>query len=468
MKSFENKPRVGEYTASGRPSERVARIPGGQRERAPGTEARSTTFVFFLLIVYILLVHLRLYEYAALSETFKGIPLLPGLIISMLIAWAITLPRNFDAAQLPLSIGLLVWVPLTLALTGWISGTIEEFANFTPIIILFLIAATTIDTLPRLRVTFFALGAAMTFIALHGIDQKENEIGWSGAMMIQDRITYVGILNDPNDLALALLVAVPMVMSFVRRKGSKLVAVAALCSTTTMLYAIYLTNSRGAIIALGAMILVLSFKKYGMTKGLLLTPVLLLALIVAAPDRASEISADEASASGRIEAWYSGFQMLKSRPISGVGKGQFTEHHIRTAHNSYVLTFAELGIIGYFLWFSMIAVSARMLLTIIRDHTSTRDPPHTDDVWAEHRRLALILLCSLTAFSTAAFFLSRSYIITLYLILAMVVGLYQSARLRRPDLPPMRLKELWGWLVKLSIGSIISMWVATRILLAYN
>lgn len=441
------------------------------RTRATARPAPAKISVAFgLLAIYVFLVYLRPYEYESLAPAFRGVPLLPFLLLSMLIVWVATIRKNFDAAQLPLGIGLMFWAPLTVALTGWFGGASEEFISFTPIMVLFLIAATTIDTPARLRALFLIVGFTTTVMALHGIDQKQNEIGWSGARLVQDRITYVGFLNDPNDLALALLVSIPMVLSFAHRRGNKFIGLLALSSTALMLYAVYLTNSRGAIVALAAMIMVYSLTRYGTRKSLFLAPVLLAVLVMAAPGRIAEISGDDDSATGRLSAWYEGFQMFKDRPISGVGKSQFMEHHRRTAHNSYVLALAELGLVGYFLWFSMLAVSVRMLLTLLRGPTP---PPAIDDPtealeWAEYRRLARVLFYSMTAFATAAFFLSRSYTITLYLLLAMIIGLYQSARQRWPELPTMQLKSLFGWLVKVSLISIFAIWLVTRILLTYT
>ena len=40
--------------------------------------------------------------------------------------------------------------------------------------------------------------------------------------------------------------------------------------------------------------------------------------------------------------------MLKSHPLTGVGFDQYLEYHTRVAHNSFVETFAELGLIGAF------------------------------------------------------------------------------------------------------------------------
>ena len=389
----------------------------------------------------------------------------------MLITWIATVRKCFDAAQFPLSIGLLAWVPLSVAMTGWIGGAIEQFSSFTPIMIFFLISATTIDTPARLNKLFFIIGTVSAVIALHGIEQSQLAVGWSGATLIQERITYVGFLNDPNDLAQLLLVSVPMVLSFLHRRGNFFLAIVGVAATSAMLYSVYLTNSRGAIVALAVMAMVFSIFRYGFKKSLFLSPILLAVIFVASPGRISEISADEASASGRIEAWYDGFQMLKSHPIFGVGKSQFIEHHERTAHNSFVLALAELGVIGYFFWFSLIAVSGRMLITLLGAHIlqSENDSPSDIAEREEHRRLARVLLYSLTGFCVTAFFLSRSYTITLYLLVAMIVGLYQSARSRCwPSLPAMTLKELSGWLIKLVLASIFALWLTTRILLAFN
>ena len=56
------------------------------------------------------------------------------------------------------------------------------------------------------------------------------------------------------------------------------------------------------------------------------------------------ISSKEQSAAERIEAWSVGLELLKWRPLFGAGYGNFTDHHHLTAHNSFVLCFAELGL----------------------------------------------------------------------------------------------------------------------------
>jgi hypothetical protein len=79
--------------------------------------------------------------------------------------------------------------------------------------------------------------------------------------------------------------------------------------------------------------------------------------------------------------------------------------------------------------------------------------------------MARTLLFSLTGFFSAAFFLSRSYVILLYLLAGLVVGYYTGARTRWPTLPEFALqKDIIRWPV-LSLLGIVALYVVTRVLL---
>ena len=79
--------------------------------------------------------------------------------------------------------------------------------------------------------------------------------------------------------------------------------------------------------------------------------------------------------------------------------------------------------------------------------------------------MALTLLLSLCGLFCAAFFLSRSYMIVLYLFAAMVTGYYIGARQRHPSLPDLRLSDSgWRW-VPAAAGSIAALFVLVAVLL---
>src|SRR5919198_72393 len=126
------------------------------------------------------------------------------------------------------------------------------------------------------------------------------------------------------------------------------------------LYAIFLTHSRGAVLGLASLLFFGMRKALGLVKTGLLVGVLLVAVVVTNAAGGRGFSAQEESAGDRILAWSEGLTMLRHQPLFGVGYNSFTEHHSITAHNSFVLCFAELGLIGYFMWLAL-------AVTVFRD-----------------------------------------------------------------------------------------------------
>jgi putative inorganic carbon (hco3(-)) transporter len=326
----------------------------------------------------------------------------------------------------------------------------------------------------------FALGAIV--LALHGVDQFYNGIGWTGMDLSEDnRIQYVGIFNDPNDLGLLFATTLPMVF-YLSGRGGFLGRIFWLMGASLLLYAIYLTNSRGAILAVVAIGAVYLWRRRGLVTAAALSSFGLMGLMLL-PSRMQELDVDESSAFGRVDAWYEGLHMFLSHPLFGVGAGNFTDYNDLTAHNSFVLVLAETGFIGYILWFAFVGYSFWMMLTILRyqpepaersagehDPAKTGEAPTPDEQaraaeWQGERSLALTLLLSLCGMFAAAFFLSRSYTVVMYLLAAVVVGHYVSVRRRFPGLPGFSLiDDGWRW-VLISVASIVALFIIVALLM---
>ena len=149
--------------------------------------------------------------------------------------------------------------------------------------------------------------------------------------------------------------------------------------------------------------------------------------------------------------------MLKDRPIFGVGFNAFGEYHRGlTAHNSYVLCFSEMGLVGYFVWMSLIVVSMIEL-------TRIRSLPGNFGEIAELRKCAGVLRLAFSTFLVAAFFLSRTYILTLYLLVAMSMALGDIARRGQYGIPPMITKYWCKQTVIWVAASIGIVYLAVRI-----
>jgi len=444
---------------------------------------------FFYLLAYLAILYIRPHEYVpALMNT----PILSLLLGTAFLIWVVRQAKNLEAPQFWLMPVLTLMLMLSVMFSGWLGGGIKVFTDFAPVVMLFYMVATSVDSLQRLRQIFLVLGVSATVISWHGIDQIARGIGWTGAELSQGtRITYLGFLNDPNDLSMALVMVLPMLLYLAR--GQKLLPrVAWLVAAGAVVYAIYLTNSRGAILAVGAMLGLYGVLRYGVLRSVIVLPLLMLPILLLGPSRMSEMSADEDSAEGRIEAWYEGVQLLIMRPLFGVGKGQFADHHGLTAHNSFVLAFAELGLIGYFFWLSVIVISWLMVQRLVLagadgpsapapttltpptvpaplrdpDKKPPKPPPtHWDELQVAGRTLWYGYIGGLVS----AFFLSRSYVVILYLHIALIVAVFQMARKERPDsFPPIPFGPMAGRMAALSLGSVVGLWFMTRVLLAFT
>ena len=441
---------------------------------------------FFFLLLYIVVLYIRPQEYV---PVLMGTPLVPVSLLTATAFWLMAQAKNFEASQHRLMLCLLGAMFVSVLLTGWLTGAIDVVTEFIPTLLLFYVTATSVDSLKRVRDLSIVLTAVSTVIAIHGSEQFASElgIGWTGAKMIEERITYLGFLGDPNDLSMAFLMTLPLTLYVAKVSGSFLVRIACYASAGTVLYAIYLCNSRGSMLGLLAMVVFYAIQRFGWVRSVIVGPALLIPLLLLAPSRVSEISADEDSAAGRIDAWYEGFEMFRSHPLFGVGKGLFTEHHPLTAHNSFVLAIAELGTVGYFFWLAILIVSAVMLARILRAPepeqrpapvvvpgtfgAAAPAPPVNADMsmsWADLQLAARALAYSLIGSLVTAFFLSRSYVVFLFLLVAMIVAIYQMARARWPSFAPVRATDMTGTLVLMDLGSLVFLWILTKVLLGFS
>jgi O-antigen ligase len=260
------------------------------------------------------------------------------------------------------------------------------------------------------------------------------------------RIRALGFMHDPNDLAMGMIVALGLVLGTwkARLQVSQLLLAAA---AVALVYGIYLTRSRGGAVAL----LVVLWKVVASRIGRVPALVLLVALAVGSMaldfgGRPLSRQLDE-SASERLVAWTEGFEMLKAQPVLGVGYGQFLDYHPLTAHNSLVLCFAETGLLGSFFWVSLLVVTLIELQGLKK--LSGHEP--FDDMarrWAEGLQLALI------GFIAAAFFLSRTFVPTLYLIIGLSAALAAIARRADRAIPLPPLPALAMLVLACELGSI--------------
>jgi putative inorganic carbon (HCO3(-)) transporter len=439
--------------------------------------------VFIAMMLYLLLVLIRPQDYPALVDSF-GLPLQPLMLLVAAGFWLLSPHKRFDAphyAVLLLFFGVLMF---SHVFNGWFGGALEQFEKFAPVVLAFVVFANGIDRRERVLRTMAVFAISAAVLSLHGIEQKELGVGWTGIGLSQGtRIQYVGIFNDPNDLGMLFVACVPMAVYLGSRGG--LMGLRRLFWMTIaaiLVYGIYLTDSRGSLLALLAVMGVYVWQ----TRGVFVAGVLGVAavgVLLALPSRFNEIDVEEASAQGRVDSWYEGLQMFQAHPLFGVGPDMYSDYHHLTAHNSFVLILAETGIVGFTLWLAFVLYCFRMMwvgsrppgelawqseVALDADGDAETALAELDAIEArivEGRAIAMTLLLSLVGFFTCAFFLSRSYVIVLYLLAALVVAHYVDMRRDDPTLPGFSFgDDLLLWPV-VGVAGAVGLYVMVKILL---
>ncbi|VAX34852.1 hypothetical protein MNBD_UNCLBAC01-1094 [hydrothermal vent metagenome] len=388
---------------------------------------------FITLLLYIFCTIIRPQDW---MPEFHGIRLINYLSIAtavFLIFEKLGAKKNIfiKVPQNKLMLGFFFAILMSHVAHFYFAGLTMAFTKFSVTLILFFLLLNGLNTEKKFKIAIWFMVGLVFILVFQGIYQFKNGYGWAGqSILIQGhgsisptiRITWIGIFNDPNDLALMFVIASGIALAFSFSKSNFILRLISLTILGYLFYGIYLTNSRGGLLALMTTIFFYFVKK---TKKFILGGIigggLAAGVFALGPSRLGLISTQEASANTRVNLWYEGVLMFKSSPLFGVGYRMFTDQLPQTAHNSYILAAAELGFFGLFFWMALIYSSFKGL-SIIQNHDQ------------QLRTYAVGLQSSLVGFCTAAFFLSRTYVILPYILFAFSGALMFVAQQKNKNL----------------------------------
>ena len=258
-----------------------------------------------------------------------------------------------------------------------------------------------------------------------GADYQCEKIGWFGTTSIgHGRVRYRGVLQDPNELALAGGVGLPLAFAFGQvGKGSFGRRALGVVSFALVLLCAVLTASRGGQLVFLAVLATYFVHRFGVV-GLLLGGVLALPLLLLGGRGGEDASS---STLERMDCWAEAISMWRSHPVLGVGLGQFTEHHYMTAHNSYLLALAELGFPGMLLFGAVLYSSAKIPVAALR-HLRGAVAPEIQAGAELIRAWAVALIAAFIGLAVGIFFLSFTYHYVLWIYLGLSGALYSAVR----------------------------------------
>lgn len=419
-----------------------------------------------------------------------------GLILAAL-ALLVSLPKLqgsfiFRTPQSLALVGLAFAIFVSMLATGWISGAFSAFLAFIPCALAYFLVCLHCNSKKRLQIVVLMLLFVCMFVIAHGYSDLRQQTSAGDDPRTMDRpyllaqasdagewfyrIRGQDFINDPNDFAQLIVCLVPLVFIFWQRKKTFKNLAFVILPVSVLLFGAFLTHSRGSVLAILAMTVVAGRRRIGTVPSLLLAVALFAGASALNYTGGRDISVE--SGEGRLDLWGDGLELLKSHPLFGVGFGgmaDYTGGH--TAHNSLVVCAAELGLFGLYFWSLFLFPTGRDVLVIASpDKVNEGEPIVVEQAppWQvtakietvdreEVCRLGRLMLLSFTGFLVAGWFLSRAFVMTLFLLGGMAEVLFEMA-LRQgmvsPRMPPARVLRFAG---VLAISMLVLMYIMLRI-----
>ncbi len=422
---------------------------------------------YFLLLIYTALVYIRPHEiyYEMYQETYHLDAPFPILsIFALLIALSIAVTKTVNKRSFYLSLQckllLCLFAALLLSQLDQLRiGDARRTVNiFWGILALYFFITCLLDTPKQIKGFVILLMILTFFLVGQGIEQYNTGTAWGGHKGLMHhgelRIRWIGIFDDPNDLAIIFVIMVPFILFFLaserplKQKGAAYVVLA------LILYGIFLTKSRGGFMALTAIFYLFFAMRYSGMKFALMGGLGICALFFLLPARLTDsLSGGSFIDFGRVDSWSTGLQMLKYSPVFGVGQGRFGEFHYQEAHNSYIEILAETGLFGTFFWIALFYVTLRDAYRInhLKGLGQLEDPHRLMDTIGTPLFLAII------GFLIGVFFLSRAYNFVPYMLIAIWVAMVSILQRDNPHLDLGFVKKDFYRIACLIVGIVIFM-----------
>jgi O-antigen ligase len=324
------------------------------------SEGEGPKFAFALLVVFLLVL------YSNVSVIYQ----LDAYRPAMLIAMAALGMMVVELGQLRQSFKLL-WPQsaMVLAFFGacilsiptaiWPGRAFDQTLEVGKIILLYLLLENVVTSEKRLRLVMFTLVIGGIFPAVGTINHYR-----AGILVEHSRAAWRGIFGNPNEVAYALIILVPIAL-VLASKARWLIRIAIWMTLAVYMVAIFLTFSRGGLIALFGVIGLMGWKQKSaaIRAAMALAFVGGLAVIGMFWTRSSGDFSDmkhDGSVQERMVTLEAGGRMFLHNPLLGIGPGDSSVayalyagkeanchcHDQLVVHNAYIQVLAELGLIG--------------------------------------------------------------------------------------------------------------------------
>lgn len=344
----------------------------------------------------------------------------------------------FGAIQSKWLITLVGFLCLSMLTSIWHQNTVTALKDFSKIIIAYFLVINLVDSPKR----YWAIVWAMIFSALYIGGASIHQYYAIGDFGRMRGAFYGALFGDPNDLAMCFIMLLPFLYFGLFRKKNFVIKLFSLAIIGIFLWGFILVQSRGGLLGLCAMLLVLWMRSKKKVVVLAFLSIVLVGMWNFAPQEyrtrmlsIQTASEDDAASISRLDAWKAGFGMMTHR-VFGVGLANFSEGFVhyrppgsildsrarQAAHNMFIQIGGEAGFPGLIV-FCLFIISGFKAF----DRVKKKLLKNTSEKAKEIRLLADATYLSLFGYCAAGMFLSQANNFVLYYLIAFSVVLEKFA-----------------------------------------
>jgi probable O-glycosylation ligase (exosortase A-associated) len=323
-----------------------------------------------------------------------------------------------------LLIAFVLWMNVTTLFALEPEGTYEQWNKVMKIMLMTFVTLMIIKSKRHIQLLVLVVALSLAYYGIKGGIFTLR--GGGDNKVLGPAGTFI---EGNNEIALALIMAIPLLHYFQTISSNKWVRHALTGSMVLCAAAALGTHSRGALVAISAMsgfLWLKSRQKVGLALLMILAAPLLLSFM---PEKWSERMGtiteyeEDGSVQGRFNAWWMAFNLAMDRPIVGGGFNIITQElfyiyapkpNLHAAHSIYFQALGEHGFVGLGLYLLLGLLTWRTGTWIVRNTRKLEEYK-----WAYS--LATMIQVSLIGFATGGAFLSLLYFdLPYYLMSAMV------------------------------------------------
>lgn len=356
-------------------------------------------------------------------------------------------PKQFPLTrEVMLLLVFMLWMTVTLAGAFYFEPSFEMWKRVMKIDVMLLVTLMVLYTRQHLLAFVWIVAVSLAF---YGVKGGIFTIATGGSFRVTGPAG--GYIEGNNEVGLALIMTIPL-LHFLRGTLTHAWARLAMLGAMLLCAAAALgTHSRGALLAIAAMTVVLWWRSSKRLLGLAFLPFVALGMLSLMPehwwDRMGTIQTyeEDDSALGRINAWIMAFNLAKDNFLGGsyavISPELFARYapepeRIHAAHSIYFMVLGEHGFVGLFLFLALFT-AAFLAAGSLRKEALRQPETH----WLSP--LGAMCQVSLVGYAVGGAFLSLTYWDMPYNIVLMVVIGQQWMRHKRWLVePPMQSNPL--------------------------